>query len=200
MTDIIVTIGPSSISKSVLKGLLNAGADYFRLNFSHGEHSWHQQMIQTLREVDPKTPIILDTKGPEMRTGDIDTPIIFKKDNWITLVTEKEEQNNAERKIFVNHPGLPNDVVPGDILSLDSGLIEVEVLEVKKDSVITKALNGGKITSRRHVNLVGKDVSLPTLTDYDILDIAFGLQQGVDILALSFLELLMAYKWYVIFV
>lgn len=188
MTQIITTIGPASLSKTVLKGLIEAGADYFRLNFSHGEHPWHKNTIKILREIDKNIPIILDTKGPEMRTGDVDTPIVFKKDNWLTLVTQEEDANPHKRKIFVNHPGLPNDVVVGDILSIDSGLVEVEVLEVQKNSVITKALNGGKISSRRHVNLVGKDVSLPTLTDHDILDIAFGLQNGIDIIALSFIR------------
>jgi len=197
MTQIIATIGPVTNTAEKITALVDAGVNFFRLNFSHGSHEWHKQTIEMLRKVSPKTPIILDTKGPEMRTGDMpkDFPEISLEDNEIfTIVLSQELVNFSKRKnqkkIFVNHPGLGRDIEKGDIISIDSGLIEVEVMEISENflEISTRVLHGGKITSRRHVNLVKKDVSLPTITPQDEDDIRFGLQNGIDIIALSFLR------------
>lgn len=200
MTQIISTIGPATNTPEKIQKIVNAGVNFFRLNFSHGSHEWHKETIEILRKVSPETPIILDTKGPEMRTGDMpeNFPEIVVEDNEIlTLVLSPEEdlfsperREKYTKKIFVNHKNLGKDVTKGDIISIDSGLIEVEVQEISGNflEISTKVLHGGKITSRRHVNLVKKDVSLPTITEHDKEDIRFGLQKGVDILALSFLR------------
>ncbi len=188
MTQIIVTLGPATSSLQRIKELVNVGVGCFRLNFSHGEYDWHKKMIENIRSIDSSIPIMLDTKGPEMRTGDFDGKMTLKKDEWLTLTVIKEDQDINKNKLFVNHSNLINDVVVGDFISLDSGLIELEVLEIQKTQIITRLLHSGEITSRRHVNLIQKDVSLPTLTDRDIQDIAFGLQNGVDIIALSFIR------------
>lgn len=192
-TKIIATLGPSSNTPRVIKELKDAGVEYFRLNFSHGNHEWHKKTIATIKKVSPNTPIILDTKGPEMRTGDMPEhfPEVIVATNDILLLTgEKNLQNPEKNILFVNHPNLVNDVNSGDILSIDSGLIEtrVESISADKQYITTKILHGGKISSRRHVNLVQKDVSLPTITSHDEEDIRFGLQNGIDIIALSFLR------------
>lgn len=186
MTNIIATIGPASSTAEQIQSLYDAGAKIFRLNFSHGDHSWHKKIIQTIKKVAPSSQIMLDTKGPEMRTGDLEKDLSLKKNELLTLVIQESDQDPTLNKIFVNHPGIINDVSPGDKLSLDSGLIELEVQEVFPTKVITKILHSGQIQSRRHLNLVEKDVSLPTLTNQDIADIEFGLQQNIDIIALSF--------------
>ncbi len=193
MTQIITTIGPASSSEKKISELVYAGANFFRLNFSHGSHQWHKNMIQKLRKISPKTPIILDTKGPEMRTGDMPEfipQLVIKTGETLTLVLDFKLQDPQENKIFVNHKGLSNDVEKGDIISIDSGLIEVEVktIDIIAKQIETTVLHGGIITSRRHVNLVKKDVSLSTITSSDEEDIKFGIQNGVDIIALSFLR------------
>ncbi len=198
MTQIITTIGPASNTPEKIRSLVDAGADFFRLNFSHGSHAWHKETITMLRKTSPSTPIILDTKGPEMRTVDIPSncmKISVEKNEILTLVLSENLvnislNNKNSQKIFINHSGLGNDIEKGDIISIDSGLIETEVTGVSEDymQISSRILYGGEITSRRHVNLVKKDVSLPTITKHDEEDIRFGLQNGVDILALSFLR------------
>jgi pyruvate kinase len=191
MTQIIATIGPATESEEKIAKLVDEGVGFFRLNFSHGSHEWHKNTIKKLRKISPSTPLILDTKGPEMRTGQMpeNFPVltIFSGEN-LYLVLEEDEQDPENKKIFVNHPGLSRDVAKGDIISIDSGLIEVEVESVENPVITTRVLHGGEITSGRHVNLVKKDVSLPTITKNDEKDIRFGVQNGVDIIALSFLR------------
>ncbi len=207
MTKIIATLGLVSDTTEKITALANAGVTIFRLNFSHGSHAWHKKCIETIRSVQPNAIIMLDTKGPEMRTGDIvDTegnPSFFTltKGEILELVSTREEQdvciekgdNTAEKrnkKLFINHTDFANDVVKGDIIALNSGVQNLEVIEVntEKKIITTQVLQSGKITSRRHVNLVGKDVSLSTTTEIDKHDILFGLEQGIDCIAMSFVR------------
>lgn len=188
MTRIIATLGLASNSAECITKLMHAGVDIFRLNFSHGDHDWHKKTIQLIKTHAPQTKILLDTKGPEMRTGILKHPITIHKGDLFTLVFSESEQNPETKSVFVNHPNLPNDIEVGDMLSLDSGLIDLQVCSVQKDQVETTALHSGKIHSKRHLNLIGKDVSLPTLTQHDKSDIQFGIENGVDIIALSFLR------------
>ncbi|MEI7511295.1 MAG: pyruvate kinase [Candidatus Peregrinibacteria bacterium] len=186
MTGIIATVGPATESPKTIEAMVIAGATHFRLNFSHGDHSWHERTIHTLKTIAPHIPIILDTKGPEIRTGDIAKKMVLEADSWLTLTTKAENANPEEQIIFVSHAGLPQDVEIGDYIALDSGLIVIRVLETKETEIITRVIYPGVLESRRHLNLMGKNASLPTLTKGDKEDIAFGLAQGIDIIALSF--------------
>lgn len=188
MTGIIATLGITSDSAECITKLAQAGVDIFRLNFSHGDYSWHKKTIELIKTHAPHTKILLDTKGPEMRTGVLKKPLKINKEEVLTLVFSEAEQNPETKSIFVNHPNLPNDIAPGDMLSLDSGLIDLRVESVHKDRVLTLPLHSGRIYSKRHLNLIGKDISLPTLTNHDKEDIRFGIENGIDIIALSFLR------------
>lgn len=188
MTKIIATIGPSSRTPEVMIALEKAGVSIFRLNFSHGDFAWHKESIDLIRAHCPNTKIMLDTDGPSIRTGDLTLPIALKAGDTLTLVTDETLSNPIENKIFVNHAGLIHDVQVGDKIALDSAMITLEVLSIEEKSITTKIYNDGVITSRRHVNLIQKDVSLPNLTPKDHADIAFGVQEKIDIIALSFVR------------
>lgn len=186
MVHIIATIGPASESETTLRRMIRAGANVFRLNFSHGSYEWHESVFRRIRSITKDIPIILDTKGPEIRTGDIEHPLILGKDSVLTLTTVLKNQSPEEHTIFVSSPTLPNDVQKGDFIALDTGLILLEVISKNETEILTKVQNHGRLGSRKHVNLVGKNVSLPTLTQKDKEDLAFGARLGVDGIALSF--------------
>ncbi len=188
MTKIIATVGPSSRTPEVITALYTSGVSIFRLNFSHGDFEWHQFSINLIREHCPNAKIMLDTDGPSIRTGDLEAPMSLTEGDELTLVTNPFSQNPATNHLFVNHTGICNDVKVGDKISLDSGMITLEVLEIKNASLVTKILNSGTITSRRHLNLIQKDVSLPNITPKDHEDIRFGITAGVDLIALSFVR------------
>ncbi len=199
MTKIVATLGLVSETKDKILALANAGVEIFRLNFSHGSHEWHKKCIETIRSVKPNAIIMLDTKGPEMRTGDIfdenGNPTFFPitKGEILELVSKFEEQNvflNKNKKLFINHENFADDVTIGDVIALNSGLQNLKVIDVNRDTKIitTEVLQSGKIKSRRHVNLVGKDVSLLTTTEVDKNDIIFGVEQGIDCIAMSFVR------------
>lgn len=197
-TKIIATVGPASSDFEMLKKLANAGVDIFRLNFSHGTHESHEKFIKLIRRVNQKRPenvgIMLDTKGPEIRTGDMKTPIMVKKGDKLILTIEFVDIDNPSGKIAVNYDEFINDVEVGDHILLDSGVINLTVLEKTDKDVICEILDGGEISSRRHINLPGKDVSLESITEKDWKDIKFGVEMGVDFIALSFVRKAAAVK------
>lgn len=184
--DIIATLGPDTRSEEMLLALKKAGVTIFRLNFSHGNHIWHGETIENIRKFTPQTMIMLDTKGAEIRTGEVEGKIYIEPNMILTFCTTLEEVDTDENILFVNHSNLPNDVEKGDVITLDSGAIIVEVLETTQTTVKTLVKTKGEIKSRRHLNVIGKNVSLPTITENDEKDIRFGLQNGIDAIALSF--------------
>lgn len=188
MTRIIATVGPSSRTPQVLQSLQTAGVAIFRLNFSHGDFEWHKESIDRIRAHCPNAKIMLDTDGPSIRSGDLELPMSINLGDTITLVTRLEDQNPQTNHLFVNHAGFCNDVEPGTIIALDSAMIMLRVESVSNGNIVTMALGSGTIGSRRHVNLVQKDVSLPNLTPKDLEDIKFGIENGVDLIALSFVR------------
>lgn len=197
MTKIIATIGPATQDPQMLQDLYKAGVNVFRLNFSHGDHSWHQKSIEMIKKHVPEAQIMLDTDGPSMRTGDLAEPMNVQIGDTLSFVIKESSQDPANGCLYVNHVGFVNDVKPGDLVAIDSAMIMVEVLSVETDRVLTKVLNHGSISSRRHLNLIQKDVSLPNITDRDFADLRFGVQAGVDFVALSFVrnkETLDAYR------
>ena len=190
-TKIVATLGPVSESPEQIADLVKAGVDVFRLNFSHGTHKSHARVISHIQALEKATnkpiPIILDTKGPEIRTADIRKPIELKTGDTITFTTNQAEFLE-KGKIGVNYDEFPNDVSVGDKILIDSGVMNAKVTEISGHHVICKVLDGGLLKSRRHLNLPGKHVSLEPVTDQDWADITFGIEQGVDFIAQSFVR------------
>ncbi|MFZ7104667.1 MAG: pyruvate kinase [Peptococcaceae bacterium] len=190
-TKIVCTIGPASESVEQLCQLIDAGMNVARLNFSHGTHEEHGQRIANVREAVKRTgkpvAIMLDTKGPEIRTG-------ILKEGKITLETGKkvilttEEFAGDQEKIHINYRGLPRDVREGKRILLDDGLIALLVLKVEGTEIHCEILNGGELSNRKGVNVPGVDINLPAVTEKDIADIKFGIRQDVDFIAASFIR------------
>jgi pyruvate kinase len=190
-TKIVCTIGPASESVDRLVALMNAGMNVARLNFSHGDHKEHGARIANIREAARRTGktvgILLDTKGPEIRTGDMATEKVVLKAGQQLIISMKEIKGTAE-KISVTYPGLAKDVHPGSKILLDDGLIELEVVSRTDDEIITKVLNSGELKSKKGVNVPGVSVNLPGITEKDAKDILFGIEQGIDFIAASFVR------------
>ncbi|MFD1362240.1 pyruvate kinase [Lentibacillus salinarum] len=192
-TKIVCTIGPASESVDTLTKLIEAGMNVARLNFSHGDFAEHASRIQNIREAAAKTgktiAILLDTKGPEIRTGTFQNgKAEIEKDSTVH-VTMDDVEGTAER-FSVTYKGLADDVHTGSKILLDDGLIELEVLDVDQESkeVKTKALNSGIIKNKKGVNVPNVRVNLPGITGKDARDIEFGIEQGVDFIAASFVR------------
>lgn len=189
-TKIVATIGPKTESYENLKRLADEGVNVFRLNFSHGDHAWHGNVIKRIKRLNQKTnyniPILLDTKGPEIRTGDLKNPITIKRGETITLTTNPEETDIT--KIKVSYDNFINDVEVGETILVDNGVMDLKVLKKEDKDIICKVMDGGQLTSRRHLNLPGKDVSLASITKKDWADIDFGIKMGIDFIALSFVR------------
>lgn len=190
-TKIICTIGPATESIEMLEKLANAGMNVARLNMSHGDHCSHKKIIQAIQTLNKKLShpiaILLDTQGPEIRTGDMANDLHLSEGDTISIVARGTEDVEST-SIHINYDDLINDVDVGDMITVDNGLINLEVLS-KKDRVMqVKVIDGGLLKSKRHVNLPGIRVNLPAITDKDRRDIEFGVQQGVDFIALSFVR------------
>lgn len=190
-TKIVATIGPATNKYAELKKLGQAGVNIFRLNFSHGSHEIHKEVIDQVRKLNQDTgenyALMIDTKGPEIRTSDLEAPLNLKKNQEITLTID-DVTYETHQKIKINYPGFIKDVTPGQVILIDNGVMNFKVLEVKGSDVLCKVLDGGELTGRRHVNLPGQDISLESITEKDWKDIAFAVEQKVDFLALSFIR------------
>jgi pyruvate kinase len=190
-TKIICTIGPATESIEMLEKLANAGMNVARLNMSHGDHESHAKIIQAIQSLNKKLShpiaVLLDTQGPEIRTGDMVNDLHLTEGDTISIVARGAEDVESS-SIHINYEDLINDVDVGDMITVDNGLINLEVLS-KEDRVMqVKVIDGGLLKSKRHVNLPGIRVNLPAITDKDRRDIEFGMQQGVDFIALSFVR------------
>ncbi|MCR8843664.1 pyruvate kinase [Paenibacillus sp. SC116] len=190
-TKIVCTIGPSSEPLDKLKQLIMAGMNVARLNFSHGDFEEHGNRIINIRkaaqELNKTVAILLDTKGPEIRTGKLAVePIELVEDQFITLTTE-EIEGDANR-LSVTYADLPRDVEVGSTILIDDGLIGLTVVEVQGTEIKCKIVNGGTIKSKKGVNVPGVSISLPGITEKDASDIRFGIEQNVDFIAASFVR------------
>ncbi|MBA4495284.1 pyruvate kinase [Paenactinomyces guangxiensis] len=190
-TKIVCTIGPASEDVETLKQLIEHGMNVARLNFSHGSHQEHGARIQNIRQAAWETgktiSILLDTKGPEIRTGDLKDPSVdLVAGQQITLTTE-QILGDAGR-ISVSYTGLPGDVYPGATILIDDGLIGLTVERIEGTEIICKIANGGTLKSRKGVNIPGVQINLPGITEKDAQDILFGIEQGVDFIAASFVR------------
>jgi pyruvate kinase len=191
-TKIVATIGPSSSSPEKIEQLIAAGMDVARLNFSHGTHEEHAQRIELLREqarkADRPIAILQDLQGPKIRTGLLaDGGPVRLRDGDRFTITTRDVVGTAER-VSTTYTALPRDVEPGDRILLSDGLIELRVIGETGDEVQTEIVHGGELRERQGINLPGVKVSAPSLTEKDIADLEFGLSQGVDYVAISFVR------------
>ncbi|UXI00985.1 pyruvate kinase PykF [Photobacterium sp. TY1-4] len=192
-TKIVCTIGPKTESKEMLTKLAEAGMNVMRLNFSHGDFAEHGQRIQNLRDVMAETgkqlAILLDTKGPEIRTTKLENGQDFSlvAGQEFTFTTDTTVIGNQDR-VAVTYPGFAQDLAKGNTILVDDGLIEMEVLETTDTEVKCKVLNNGDLGENKGVNLPGASVKLPALAEKDKADLKFGCEQGVDFVAASFIR------------
>ncbi|MCD7032795.1 pyruvate kinase [Metabacillus sp. GX 13764] len=192
-TKIVCTIGPASESVEKLTELMEAGMNVARLNFSHGDFEEHGARITNLREASSATgkmvAILLDTKGPEIRTHSMENGSIELTAGKETIVSMKEVTGTPE-KFSITYEGLIDDVHVGSTILLDDGLIELEVIGIDKASseIKTKINNSGTLKNKKGVNVPGVSVKLPGITEKDANDILFGIKQGVDFIAASFVR------------
>lgn len=190
-TKIVCTIGPSSDSYEVLKALVNEGMNVARLNFSHGTHPEHKKRIDTIKklsdDLDEPIAIMLDTKGPEIRIKTFkDGMIRIEQGQAFTLTSEDVEGD--ETKVSVTYKDIAKDLKANDRVLIDDGLVEFTVISVDVKNVYMKAVNSGELSDRKGVNLPSVKVNLPTLTEKDIEDLIFGIENDVDFIAASFIR------------
>ncbi|MDF2961254.1 MAG: pyk [Paenibacillus sp.] len=190
-TKIMCTMGPACDSVEMLKELIRAGMNAARMNLAHGDMEDHkgriQRVRQAARELGATVSILLDIKGPEIRTGLLEQPSYeLLTGGQLTLTTE-QIQGTAER-ISVSYKELTQDIGPGSRILIDDGLIELKVEAVEGTEIHCRILNGGVIKSRKGVNLPGVRTSLPGVTERDVQHILFGIEQDVDIIAASFVR------------
>ncbi|WP_044894523.1 pyruvate kinase [Bacillus alveayuensis] len=192
-TKIVCTIGPASESVEKLVELIEAGMNVARLNFSHGDYEEHGRRIKNIREaakITGKTvAILLDTKGPEIRTHNMENDAIELKEGSEVVISMEEVLGTPE-KFSVTYAGLIDDVTVGSKILLDDGLIGLEVLSIDKEKreIKTKVLNSGVLKNKKGVNVPGVRVNLPGITEKDAQDIIFGIEQGIDFIAASFVR------------
>lgn len=192
-TKIVCTIGPASESEEMLEKLMNAGMNVARLNFSHGSHEEHKGRIDTIRKVAKRlnktVAILLDTKGPEIRTHNMKDGIIELEKGNEVIVSMTEVEGTPE-KFSVTYYNLINDVQVGSYILLDDGLVELQVKDIDHDKGEVKCdiLNSGELKNKKGVNLPGVKVNLPGITDKDADDIRFGIKEDVDFIAASFVR------------
>ncbi len=190
-TKIVCTIGPVTETIEKLTELVNAGMNVMRLNFSHGDFAEHQSRVNNIREVMKNTgktvAILQDLCGPKIRIGTFkDKMIVLHEGQTFTLTTD--EIDGTEEKVHVNYPDLPREVKKGSIIMLQDGTKRLEVLEVIGNEIVTKVMIGGRLSGRKGVNVPGANLSLSALTEKDRADVAFGIQNNVDFVALSFVR------------
>lgn len=190
-TKIVCTIGPASEDLETLKKMLQAGMNVARLNFSHGSHEEHGRRIKTIRQASKETglpvAILLDTRGPEIRIKTFaQDKVELRAGQQFTLTTR--EVQGSEEIVSVTYAGLPGDVQPGRRILIDDGLIELEVAELTDTDVLCYVINGGSLSNRKSINLPGSKVRLPALGPQDRDDIIFGIQEGLDFIAASFVR------------
>ncbi|KAI4338419.1 hypothetical protein MLD38_023483 [Melastoma candidum] len=190
-TKIVCTIGPSTSSRKMIWKLAESGMNVARLNMSHGDHASHQKTIDLVKEYnshfnDKVVAIMLDTKGPEVRSGDVPRPILLQEGQEFNFTVKRGV--STEDTISVNYDDFINDVEVGDMLLVDGGMMSLAVKAKTTDVVKCVVVDGGELKSRRHLNVRGKSATLPSITDKDWEDIKFGVDNQVDFYAVSFVK------------
>ena len=193
-TKIICTIGPATEKLSALRKLHSNGMNVARINMSHATHKSAKLIIDRIKKINSETKnkngkigVLLDTQGPEIRTGDTELPLELKVGEEVTL-TVRDQVDVETSSIKINYKDLIHSVSQGSKISVDNGLINFKVLSKDEETLLCKVIDGGKLGSKRHVNLPGVRVNLPSLTTKDLEDINFGIKNKVDFIALSFVR------------
>jgi pyruvate kinase len=192
-TKIVATIGPASRRKDVLEELVRAGVDVVRLNFSHGEPHEHLEVLRAVRQIAAALgrpiAVLQDLSGPKIRTGRLrgGEPVLLRDGARVAITTDESVEGTAER-ISTTYDPLPGDVQPGDRILLDDGNLELRVLASSGSEVVAEVVHGGLLRQNKGMNLPGVRLSTPALTEKDRRDLAFGVENGVDYVALSFVR------------
>lgn len=194
-TKIICTIGPASESVKTLEAMVRAGMNVARLNMSHGTHSSHAKLIKNIRAASKRTKepvaLLLDLQGPKIRVGSLpEQGVKFEAGKRIVFTNDitKQETSIQDGKIPVTYLGLHQDVKAGSRILLDDGLLEVRVVAVKNKDIHAEVVIGGILTSHKGLNLPNVTISIPAITEKDKEDLRFGIAEGVDFVALSFVR------------
>ncbi len=189
-TKIICTLGPSTDQEDVLREMMLAGMNVARLNMSHGDHASHKaraDMVKRLREeLDLPIAIMLDTKGPEVRTGKFANPPVMLHAGQRYVLTNDQSRLGDENGCATSLMSLPQDVPLDAIILIDDGLIEMQVVDKTETDVVCKVLNDGHISAYKGINIPGVKLSFPFISDADRADLAFGVQEDYDFVAASF--------------
>ena len=191
-TKVVCTMGPNTNDRELLKKLIEKGMDVARFNFSHVDHEEQKSRMDLLKELrqelNTNTAILLDTKGPEIRTGVLKggKRIMLKAGEQFTLTTEEIEGD--ESKVSITYEGLVQDVDAGRVILIDDGLIELKVVGKSEKEIFCEVINGGELGERKGVNVPNVAVRLPAITEKDKDDIRFGVEQGIDFIAASFVR------------
>lgn len=190
-TKIVCTLGPACEDMEVMKQLIKEGMDSARINFSHGSHESATVLINNLKkareEMNKPIPLILDTKGPEIRIKTFKEKSVYLEQGQTFTLTVNEVEGD-ENMVSVTHPDLPTDLNLGDRVLIDDGLIELIVKELTDTDIICEVVNSGRLSDRKGVNVPNVYVSLPSLTEKDVDDIVFGIKMGFDYIAASFIR------------
>lgn len=190
---IVCTLGPACEEYEVLERMVQAGMDVARLNFSHGDHQTHGKHLDRIRrlekELDRPIGTMIDTKGPEIRTGTLKghMPVVIESGKTIILTSEPVEEGDASR-VWISHPGLSCEVAPGQALFIDDGTLHLTVEKVAGKDIICRVNVGGELGERKGVSVPGAKTSLPILTPRDVDDVRWALERKMDLIALSFVR------------
>ncbi len=191
-TKIICTIGPATNTLDKIRQLAAAGMDIARINMSHGDQKGHLEVIQKIKSFNKTAAmpiaILLDTQGPEIRTGDLLENFTLAVGDNIEITAAGSENTENKSVITVNYRDMLKDLKAGDRVTLDNGIINLEVVEKTQFGLMCKVVDGGIVKSRRHINLPGIRVNLPSITAKDVQDIMFAVKNDVDFIALSFVR------------
>lgn len=191
-TKIVATLGPATSSKEVLRDMLNAGVNVFRINFSHADYEDVKERIKMIRELNEEhnftAAILADLQGPKLRVGKMKEEVVVSAGDVITFATGEEFEGTGER-VYMNYDTFPRDVQAGERILLDDGKLIFEVVSTNKENEVkAKVIQGGPLRSKKGVNLPNTNISLPALTEKDIEDAIFAVKQDVDWMALSFVR------------
>ena len=191
-TKIVATLGPATSKKEVLRSMIDAGVDVFRINFSHADYDDVKERVTMIRELndemDTYTSILADLQGPKLRVGVMAGDVVVSPGDEITFVTGEPFEGSAER-VYMNYKEFPRDVKAGERILLDDGKLMFEVVKTNgEDEVLAKVIQGGPLKSKKGVNLPNTNISLPALTPKDIKDAEFAISLEVDWIALSFVR------------
>ncbi|MGV7106491.1 pyruvate kinase [Flavobacterium sp. U410] len=191
-TKIVATLGPACSEKTILRDMIEAGVNVFRINFSHADYTDVKERIDMIRELNDEmgyhTSILADLQGPKLRVGVMKEDVVVSKGDKITFTTAEDVLGTAER-VYMNYKEFPRDVNPGERILLDDGKLIFEVTKTDKNTEVEAVvIQGGPLKSKKGVNLPNTKVSLPALTEKDIRDAIFAIENNVDWIALSFVR------------